>query len=368
MPRNPIPITETVESLSILDAEGHVDKALEPEMPSDLLLDLYRAMVLGRRFDERLLALQRQGRIGTFPPISGQEAAQLGAVAVLQDDDWLVPSFRETAAEVWRGRSLESIIMGNNGFSEAATLDPPGRTLPVSVPVGSQLLHAVGIAWATRYRRENKAVLTFFGDGATSEGDFHEAMNFAGVYQAPLVFVCQNNQWAISIPRAMQTRAATIAQKAVAYGMPGIQVDGNDVLAVYCAVGEAVERARSGGGPTLVECVTYRMLMHTTADDPRRYRTDEELESWKVKDPIIRFEAYLKRKKLLSKKKIEAIADEVADQIQAAVDKAEAKMKAPGDPLNMFAHAYAELPPHLKTQREELAAELAAAGKEGGDG
>jgi pyruvate dehydrogenase E1 component alpha subunit len=289
-------------------------------------------------------------------------------VAVLRDDDWLVPSFRETAAEIWRGRSLESVIIGNNGFSEAATLDPPGTTLPVSVPVGSQMLHAVGIAWAARYRREDRVVLTFFGDGATSEGDFHEAMNFAGVYQAPVVFVCQNNHWAISIPRVKQTRSKTIAQKAVAYGMPGIQVDGNDLLAVYTAVEEAVARARSGGGPTLVECVTYRMMMHTTADDPRRYRTDEELESWKAKDPITRFEAYLRRKKLLTKKKIAAIADEMTARIQAAVDQAEARMKTPGDPLDMFAHAYADLPPHLEAQREELAQELAAAGKEAADG
>lgn len=368
MPREKLAITDAVETLSILDPKGAVDRKLEPALDDDLLLQLYRAMVLGRRFDERLLDLQRQGRIGTFPPITGQEAAQLGAVAVLREDDWLVPSFRETAAEIWRGRSLESVIVANNGRNEAALIDPPGPTLPVSVPVGSQMLHAVGIAWAARYRREDKVVLTFFGDGATSEGDFHEAMNFAGVYQAPVIFVCQNNQWAISIPRVRQTRARTIAQKAVAYGMPGIQVDGNDVLGVYSAVSEAVERARSGGGPTLVECVTYRMLMHTTADDPRRYRTDEELDSWKAKDPITRFETYLRRKKLLSKQKITAIGEEVAARIQAAVDNAEASMKNPGDPLDMFAHTYAEMPPHLEAQREELAAELAAAGKEGADG
>ncbi|MGD9333062.1 MAG: pyruvate dehydrogenase (acetyl-transferring) E1 component subunit alpha [Desulfobacterales bacterium] len=368
MPRKKISISETLETLSILNAKGVVDPKLEPAISDHLLLDLYRAMVLGRRFDERLLALQRQGRIGTFPPISGQEAAQLGAVAVLEEDDWMVPSFRETIAEVWRGRSLESVIIGNNGFSEAATVDPPGTTLPVSVPVGSQMLHAVGIAWAFRYRREEKVVLTFFGDGATSEGDFHEAMNFAAVYQVPLVFVCQNNQWAISIPRKNQTRAATIAQKAVAYGMPGIQVDGNDVLAVYSAVREAADRARSGQGPTLVECVTYRLMMHTTADDPRRYRTDEELERWKEMDPLVRFEIYLKRKKLLSNKKIASIGEAVQAQIQAAVEHAEARMKTMGDPRDMFAHAYAEMPPHLAAQREELLAELAASAKEGADG
>ncbi|MGA6927378.1 MAG: thiamine pyrophosphate-dependent enzyme, partial [Desulfosarcina sp.] len=235
MPRKIITITDKIEALSILDAEGVVDTKLEPSLPDDLLLQLYRTMVLGRRFDERMLALQRQGRIGTFPPISGQEASQLGAVAALREDDWMVPAFRETAAEVWRGRSLESVIMGNNGYSEAATVDPPGTTLPVSVPVGSQMLHAVGIGWAARYRKEDKVVLTFFGDGATSEGDFHEAMNFAAVFQTPVIFLCQNNHWAISIPRSKQTRSKTIAQKAIAYGMPGIQVDGNDVLAVYSA-------------------------------------------------------------------------------------------------------------------------------------
>lgn len=368
MPRKKITIVDKIETLSILDVHGAVDKKLEPAMPDSLLLDLYHAMVLGRRFDERLLALQRQGRIGTFPPISGQEASQLGAVAALREDDWMVPAFRETAAEVWRGRSLESVIIGLNGYSEAATLDPPGTTMPVSVPVGSQMLHAVGIGWAARYRKEDKVVLTFFGDGATSEGDFHEAMNFAAVFQTPVIFLCQNNQWAISLPRQKQTRARTIAQKAVAYGMPGIQVDGNDILAVYRAVTEAVDRARSGQGPTLVECVTYRMMMHTTADDPRRYRTDEELEGWKTKDPISRFETYLRGKKLLSKKKIARIAEAVPTQIQTAVDNAEMQMKTMGDPLDMFAHAYAEMPPHLAAQKEEFATELAAAGKEDTDG
>jgi len=367
MPRKKINITDKIESLSILDAKGVVDKKLEPSMPDNLLLDLYRAMVLGRRFDERLLALQRQGRIGTFPPITGQEASQLGAVAALREDDWMVPAFRETAAEVWRGRSLESVILGNNGYAEAATIDPPGTTMPVSVPVGSQMLHAVGIGWAARYRKEDKVAMTFFGDGATSEGDFHEAMNFAAVFQAPVIFLCQNNHWAISIPRSKQTRSHTIAQKAVAYGMPGIQVDGNDILAVYSAATEAVERARAGQGPTLVECVTYRMQVHTTADDPQRYRSDEELEGWKAKDPIKRFETYLQRKKILTKKKVAGIEEEVLARIQAAVDKAEGLMKTMGDPLDMFAHVYAEMPPHLAAQREELAAELAAAGKEGAD-
>lgn len=368
MPRKTIQMEERIDYLGILDADGKLDAKLDPDLPKELLLKLHRAMVLGRRFDERLLNLQRQGRIGTFAPISGQEASQLGAVATLRDDDWMVPSFRETAAEIWRGRSLESVILAYGGFNEAATLDPEDAppTLPVAVPVGSQMLHAVGIAWAMRYRREDRVVLTFFGDGATSEGDFHEAMNFAGVFQSPVVFLCQNNQWAISVPRSKQTRARTLAQKALAYGMPGIQVDGNDVLAVVAAVAEAVERARAGDGPTLVECVTYRMMMHTTADDPKRYRSDEEVEGWRAKDPIKRFEAYLVKRKLLTKPGIAKIEEQIQAEIQQAVEGAEKRMTSLGDPLAMFAHAYAELPPHLEAQREELAAELRDSGEGGG--
>jgi pyruvate dehydrogenase E1 component alpha subunit len=367
MPRKRIELNNHIEHLSILDEKGTLDKKLAPDLPQDLLLNLYRAMLLGRRFDERLLALQRQGRIGTFPPISGQEASQLGAVAVLQPEDWMVPAFRETAAEVWRGRSLVSVILAYGGYNEAAADDLPTPTLPNSIPVGSQMLHAVGLGWAARYRGDDRVALTFFGDGATSEGDFHEAMNFAAVFQAPVIFLCQNNQWAISIPRTQQTRSQTIAQKALAYGMAGIQVDGNDILAVYTAVAEAAARARAGRGPTLVECETYRMMMHTTADDPKRYRPDAEVEGWRRRDPITRFEIYLKRRRLLTKTKIAALEKEVLEEIQTAVDAAEAKMKTIGDPLAMFDHAYAEITPGIQAQREEFLTEQAAAAKEGSD-
>lgn len=360
MPRKRIELDTPLEYLSILDENGTVDPELAPDISDDLLLDLHRAMVLGRRFDRRQLDLQRQGRIGTFPPITGQEAANLGTIAWLKPTDWLVPAFRETAAEIWRGRTLESIIIGNNGFSEAAIVEGNPNDFPMSVPVGSQMIHAVGLAWAMRYRRREDLVMTYFGDGATSEGDFHEALNFAGVYQLPVIFVCQNNQWAISIPLKKQTRSATLAQKALAYGMPGIQVDGNDLLAVYQATGEAVARARAGRGPTLIECVTYRLLMHTTADDPKRYRTDEEVDAWKKRDPIPRLEKYLMLKGLLDDAKISAIRSEVDQEIQAAVERAESAMQTMGDPMDMFDHAYAELPPHLIAQKETLARELAA--------
>ncbi|MCG6894457.1 MAG: pyruvate dehydrogenase (acetyl-transferring) E1 component subunit alpha [Desulfobacteraceae bacterium] len=361
MPRKTLEIPLSVEHLSILDEKGKVDKNLEPKIPKDRLLRLHRMMKQGRAFDQRMLSLQRQGRIGTFPPVSGQEASQLGIVAAMDPEDWMVPAFREMTAELWRGRSMESILISANGFNEGADAEDgegPATDFPVSVPVGSQMLHAVGIAWGIQYRKSDRVVATFFGDGATSEGDFHEAMNFAGVWRLPVLFVCQNNQWAISIPRKDQTRSETLAQKAIAYGFPGIQVDGNDVLAVYAAAVEAVDRARKGEGPTLIECVTYRMSVHTTADDPKRYRTDEEVDAWKKKDPVERFEKYLLSKKHLTKKKIASLEEDIEGEIKEAVKRAEEKMGTIGDPLEMFDHLYAELSPRLKQQRDALEREL----------
>jgi len=370
MPRKKLDLSLTVEHLSILNENGELDKELEPDIPEDLLFKLYRFMILGRRFDDRLLNLQRQGRMGTFAPITGQEASQLGAVALLRPSDWFVPSFRETGAELWRGRSMESVILSFAGYSEGAVTGKEGEedvaknNMPVAVPVGSQIPHATGIGWGIKYRKKEDVVMTFFGDGATSEGDFHEGMNFAGVYQCPVIFVCQNNQWAISVPRKKQTRSETLAQKALAYGMPGIQVDGNDILAVYAAAKEAVERARKGEGPSMIECVTYRMKMHTTADDPKRYRKEEEVEEWEKRDPISRFQKYLKDKGVLSDEKIEEIDNQVQEEIKSAVERAEKLMKDFTDPLRMFDHAYAELPPYLKMQREELAEELKSTGEQ----
>jgi len=359
MPRTKVDLPYHVEYLSILDEQGVLDQKLEPDIPEELLLKLHRAMLLGRRFDERLLSLQRQGRIGTFAPITGQEASQLGAVAPLVPGDVMVPSFRETGAQVYRGAPMESILLAFGGYNEAASLVKEGRDIPVAVPVSSQIPHAVGIAWGIKYRKKGQVVMTFFGDGGTSQGDFHEGMNFAAVYQVPLVFVCQNNQWAISVPRHRQTRSKTIAQKALAYDMPGIQVDGNDILAVYSAAKEAIDRARSGGGPSFIENVTYRMMMHTTADDPKRYRKDEEVEGWRKRDPIQRFQKYLKNKGLLTDQKIEELEGQIKEEIQKAVEHAEELMKQYSDPLHMFEHAYAEMPPHLKEQQEDLKRELA---------
>jgi pyruvate dehydrogenase E1 component alpha subunit len=358
MPRKTLEIEHPIEYLAILDEHGVVDSTLEPKLSNELLLELHVAMLLGRRFDERMLDLQRQGRIGTFPPIKGQEAAQLGAIIQLRPTDWLVPAFREVAGEIWRGRSLESVLLYYNGFNEGTLIPAGQRDLPIAVPVGSQILHAAGLGYAARYRKTDEVVMTFFGDGATSQGDFHEGLNCAAVYQSPVVFICQNNQWAISVPLKQQTHSPTLAQKALAYGMPGIQVDGNDVLAVYVATREAIERARNGGGPTLIECVTYRVMMHTTADDPSRYRSEEEVAKWRARDPLSRFVTYLKNQELLDEHKEKEIEKSVLAKIQLAVEAAELQMKELGNPLGMFDHLYAEMPPYLARQRDEVKARL----------
>jgi pyruvate dehydrogenase E1 component alpha subunit len=359
MPRKPIDLPPPIEYLSILDEEGNLDEELEPEIDDEVLLRIHRVMLTGRRFDERMLNLQRQGRIGTFAPIKGQEAAQVPAVATLRDSDWMVQSFRELAAAIWRGQSLESFLLVYGGLYQGNELAEGVHNLPVAVPVGTQILHAVGLAYGIQYRERDEVAMVFFGDGATSEGDFHEGLNFAGVFKTPVVFICQNNQYAISLPRGEQTASETIAQKALGYGLPGIQVDGNDVLAVYAAAQEAVERARAGHGPTLIECVTYRLSMHTTADDPSRYRNEEEVEAWKKKDPIPRFQNYLIDKGLLSEDEIDELEEEIKAEIAEAVERAEEQIEALSDDyLTMFEHVYAEMPPYLEKQRDWLAAEL----------
>jgi pyruvate dehydrogenase E1 component alpha subunit len=355
MPRIALEPRFQVEYLSILDSDGNLDTALEPKLADTDLRSLYRSMLLGRRLDERMVRLQRQGRIGTFAPTKGQEAAQVGSIYTLRPTDWMVPSFRETAAMIWRGWPIEKLLLFFAGHLEGGQPAPDQHDLPITIPVATQLPHAVGLAYAAQYRGDDVVVMAYFGDGATSEGDFHEALNFAGVWHVPVVFVCQNNQWAISVPLKKQTHSRTIAQKALAYGLPGIQVDGNDVLAVYAAAREAVDRARAGDGPTLIECVTYRLGVHTTADDPTKYRSDAEVAMWEQKDPLTRFKAYLEKRNLLEDGLEQRVDDEIAD----AIRRFEA-VPAP-DPLTMFDHVYAELPPNLAAQRDELAAREHAA-------
>jgi pyruvate dehydrogenase E1 component alpha subunit len=353
MPRTRVEPRFQVEYLSILDSDGALDAALEPPLAHDELLRMYRAMLLGRRLDERMVRLQRQGRIGTFAPIKGQEAAQIGSVATITPRDWMVPSFRETAAMLWRGWPIEKMLTFFAGALEGGQPAPGQRDLPITIPVATQLPHAVGLAYAAQYKDDDAVVLAYFGDGATSEGDFHEAANFAGVWHVPVVFLCQNNQWAISVPLKKQTNSRTLAQKALAYGFPGVQVDGNDLLAVYTATREAVARARAGEGPTLIECVTYRLGVHTTADDPTKYRSEDEVRAWEKKDPLTRLVPYLERKGIT----VGALQDEVDAEIAAAVERFESA-PAP-DPLAIFDHVYAQRPPHLERQRAELIERLA---------
>ncbi|MEA3252428.1 MAG: pyruvate dehydrogenase (acetyl-transferring) E1 component subunit alpha [Pseudomonadota bacterium] len=358
MPRKRIRLEHAVESLSILDEQGRVDDSLEPDIGKDVLLKMHRTMLLSRRLDERMLTLQRQGRIGTFAPAKGQEACQVSAMAALHDSDWFVPAFRETTAMLWRGFPPESLLLYNAGYNEGGELEEGSHDLPISIPVASQIPHAVGIAYASGLRELDEVAITFFGDGATSEGDFHEALNFASVFKTPVIFLCQNNQWAISMPRGRQSESKTLAQKGLAYAIPSLQVDGNDPLAVYVAVKEAAERARAGEGPTFIECVTYRLSVHTTADDPSKYRDEEEVERWQARDPLPRLQGYLKKKRWLSDKQIDKLDEEVSEIVDNAWNSAHERIQSLNDPAVMFDHLLSEMPAYLAAQRDAFAQRL----------
>ncbi|MFH1418606.1 MAG: pyruvate dehydrogenase (acetyl-transferring) E1 component subunit alpha [Planctomycetota bacterium] len=341
----------------VLDQDGNLRPDREPALASDDLLGLYRAMVLARAVDERMLKLQRQGRIGTFPLSSGQEAAACGPTLAMKKEDWYAGSFRELGGRLMRGDPIENIFLCFGGYEEGNVFPGGERTLPISVIIASQTLHAVGIAYAMRMQGEKEtAVVCFFGDGATSEGDFHEALNFAAVWQVPVVFVCLNNQWAISVPRHKQTRSRTIAQKGIAYEIPGVQVDGNDALAMYQVTKEALDRARAGGGPTLIEAITYRLKMHTTADDPSRYRSDEEVAEWERRDPIPRFQKFLVSQGLWNDAQQAELEADVGRKIDEAVAKyesiADLKDDTPFD--NVFENPH----PRIESQRAEFLSEI----------
>ncbi len=341
-----------VEYMQILDDKGNCDKKLMPKLSKDQIKEMYKNMVLSRIFDEKLLALQRQGRIGTFAQVKGQEACQVGACTALEKEDWMFPAFRETAAFITMGAGMEGIIRYNAG-DEWGNYIPPGvNCFTTNVPVGSQLLHATGFAMGMKKQGKKGAVITFFGDGATSEGEFHEALNFGGVFKAPVVYICQNNQYAISLHVSKQTASKTLAQKGIAYGLPCIQVDGNDVFAVYAAVKEALQRAKQGKGPTMIECYTYRLGDHTTSDDAKRYRSEEEVERWKKKDPIPRLKKYMETKGFWDKNAEEKLMQYAEKIVNAAVEKAEAVPKAPIE--DIFKYQYAEMTDELKEQLEYL--------------
>jgi TPP-dependent pyruvate/acetoin dehydrogenase alpha subunit len=269
----------------------------------------------------------------------------------LREEDWLVPSYRELPAYLWRGWPMERHMLWWGG-NETGSKTPDGvNDLPLCVPIASQCQYAMGIAWGCKLRNDNTVCVCFVGDGGTSQGDFHEAMNFATVYNVPLVMIVQNNHWAISLPRHKQTASQTIAQKAIAYGLDALQIDGNDVLSVIVAAREAVEKARTGGGPALIEAITYRLAMHTTADDPRKYRSEEEVAEWEARDPLPRFRDYLRSRKLLDEQAESMIEKEIRDEIDQAVERYE---KHHDDPYDLFKYMYEEMTPELERQMAEL--------------
>ncbi len=349
MPRETVTIPCRVEKIEVLRPDGSLDAKLEPKIPDADLRRLYKTMLHTRMLDERCLHLQRQGRIGTYGPCKGQEATPLGMCYYLTKEDWMVPTYRELPAFLWRGWPMDRYMLWWGGHEIGSSIPEGINDLPICVPIASQCQYAMGIAWGAKLRKSGQVVVAFCGDGGTSEGDFHEAMNFASVYKVPLVMVVQNNHWAISLPRSKQTGSQTIAQKAIAYGMDALLIDGNDVLAALVAAKEAIERARKGE-PMLIEAVTYRLAMHTTADDPKKYRSEEEVKQWEAKDPLPRFRNYLAGKKLLDEKIEAVMRDEINKELDAAVASYE---KYHADRYDLFKHMYAEMTPELKKQMAE---------------
>ena len=342
--------TFQVEWLQILDEEGNCDETLRPALDNEQIKNLYQWMVLARTFDEKAFKLQREGRLGTYASILGQEAAQIGSAYALKPTDWMFPAFREPGASFVRGLPIRMIFQYWAGDERGSQIPENLNDYPITIPVSTQIPVAVGAALAAKTKGDAVAVMAYMGDGATSKGDFHEGLNFAGVFSAPVVFVCQNNQWAISVPLSRQTAAKTLAQKAIAYGFPGIQVDGNDIFAVYSAAHEALARAREGKGPTFIECLTYRLGDHTTADDASRYRSREQVEHWKKKDPIERLRKYMENAGLWSKSYDQAVLSETKEKVESAVH--EEENFPPADPMDMFRFTYQELPMDLKEQME----------------
>ncbi len=322
----------------------------DPPLDLDMTSRLYRAMVFARLFDRKATALQKQGRLATYAPYEGQEAAQVGSAAALAVDDWVVATYRDAAAMWMQGYPLELLLAGRTGDERGGSPPEPVNVLPPSITVGGHMVHAVGLAWAERLQGSDRIAMTYFGDGATSEGDFHEAMNFAGVYDVGCVFLCQNNGWAISMPRDAQTASETIAVKALGYGMQGIQVDGNDLFAVYATASAAAEQARRGDGPTLIEAITYRVGPHTTADDPSRYRSADDGAAWAIRDPLERVRIYLSERDRWDEDWQAEIEAAAVAEIEAAVASAESLPEPSAGA--MFDAMFAELPPIMAEQRK----------------
>jgi pyruvate dehydrogenase E1 component alpha subunit len=331
----------------VIDEEREVD-----DLTEEGLLDLYRQLVLLRTYDERSVVYHRQGRIGTYAIYWGHEALQVGSAFALADEDWIFPSYRESAIGLLRGMPAETILQWWRGHPSGWWNPADYNVASICVPIGTHVPHAAGLAWGKRLRGESACALVYFGDGATSEGAFHEGANFAAVMRAPLVLLCNNNQWAISTPVEEQTKAETLADKAVGYGMPAIRVDGGDVLAVLEATREAVARARAGEGPTFVEALTYRAAPHATADDPRAYIDQERVEEARANECVGRYEGYLRRRGVLTDEVVSEARAEAEAALRAGIEAAEAE--PPADLSLVFDNAYAVPPPQLAADLAEL--------------
>ena len=349
------PADVSKEMVQVLKPDGTLvpDHGFDIDLKEEDLREMYRVMVLTRRVDQESTNLQRQGELGVYTPCLGQEGAQVGVAYALEAQDWVFPSYRELGFAMLRGVEAADILHLFRGTWHGGLYDyREFRIAPYSVPIATQALHAVGFATGAKFDKQPIVTVACFGDGATSEGDFHEACNFAGAWKAPVVFFCQNNQYAISVPLEKQTAAPTLAVRALGYGFPGWRVDGNDVLASYVVGRDAVRRAREGGGPTFIEAVTYRRGPHSTADDPSRYRTEDELKRWEALDPISRFEKYCDAEGVLSadfKQRCDDEAKDAASRLRASIVGA-----GPLDPTLLFEHVHAERPPTLQRQYEQF--------------
>jgi len=340
------------QRLEVLSPDGSVDRSVAPEVSKEKLLEMYTKMVQIRVFDERAVKLQRQGRLGTYPQILGQEATQIIPALCLEPKDWILPTYRGQGAYFARGMRLSRSLLYWGGDDRGVDFPEENNDFMFAIPVASHLTQAGGLAWAHKLKGTGGVSIAWVGDGSSSKGDLHEALTFAGVFKIGLIIFIENNQWAISVPRKTQCAATTLAQKADGYGVEGIQVDGNDPLAVYKAVSEAVERGRKGEGPTLIEAVTYRMGHHTTADDASRYRDDAEVAEWKAKDPIDRFQKFLLAEGVLDEGDVDKIQKEAEELVASEI--AEYEKFGKPNPLNMFAENYEKAPWHLIEQRAEL--------------
>lgn len=352
MPREKV-FSAAIERISILDENGKFDAKLGRNViPLEDAVALYEHMFICREYDAIAFKLQRSGRMGTYPQNWGQEATSTGAAYAMEDRDWFVSAYRENAGMFWRGLPMEYILWHWMGDERGNRIPDGLRMLPISVPIGTQMLHACGLAWAGKYRGDGSAAVTFFGDGATSEGDFHEAMNFATTLELPVVFFCQNNGWAISTPRRRNVGGETVAQRGLAYGAHCVQVDGNDIYAVVKVVREALERARNDFKVTFIEGVTYRMGDHTTADDARRYRDSAEREEWAKRDPLARLRTHIEESGAWDTAKQEALEARAREHVSGVVERAEGIEKPAA--ADIFNYTFAQPPETLIEQRETM--------------